>query len=154
MLSEERKSGICRGSISCFLKCRGFSDVRPDLFIKGGKKYTDEQLVKIIGDDKTPIFVFEKGGDILGYAFCIFKQELNSNTFTPVKTLYIDDLCVDESSRGEHVGTKSYNYVVDYAKKTECYNVTLNVWEDNANAVKFYQAIGMNIQKIGLEKIL
>lgn len=130
------------------------SDVRPDLFKARAKKYTDEQLKAIIENDRTPIFVFEADNNILCYAFCIFKQELNSNTLTPIKTLYIDDLCVDENCRGEHIGTKLYNFVLDFAKKSGCYNVTLNVWADNANAVKFYQSIGMQVQKIGMEKIL
>lgn len=130
------------------------SDARPDLFKQGAKKYTDEQLKNIFENDLTPVFVFEKDNDVLGYAFCIFKQELNNNTLTPIKTLYIDDLCVDESARGEHIGTKLYNFVIDFAKKSGCYNVTLNVWANNLNAVKFYKAIGMQIQKIGMEKIL
>ncbi len=130
------------------------SDARPDLFKSGAKKYTDEQLKNIFTNDKTPVFVFEKDGTVLGYAFCIFKQESNNNTLTPVKTLYIDDLCVDECARGKHIGTELYRFVLDYAKKTDCYNVTLNVWANNTNAVKFYQSIGMQIQKIGMEKIL
>lgn len=130
------------------------SDARPDLFKQGAKKYTDEQLKNIFENDLTPVFVFEKDNDVLGYAFCIFKQELNNNTLTPIKTLYIDDLCVDESARGEHIGTKLYNFVIDFAKKSGCYNVTLNVWANNLNAVKFYKAIGMQIQKIGMEEIL
>lgn len=130
------------------------SDARPDLFKKGAKKYTDEQLKGIIANEMTPVFVFENGDDILGYAFCIFKQQINDNTLTPIKTLYIDDLCVDESARGQHIGTKLYEFVIDFAKKSDCYNVTLNVWADNTNAVKFYRSIGMQIQKIGMEKIL
>ena len=130
------------------------SDVRPDLFKVGTKKYTDEQLKRIFENDKTPVFVFEENNNILGYAFCIFKQELNNDTLTSVKTLYIDDLCVDERSRGKHIGTTLYNFVIDYARKTKCYNVTLNVWADNINAVDFYRAIGMQVQKIGMEKIL
>lgn len=130
------------------------SDARPDLFKTGAKKYTDEQLQNIFENDMTPVFVFEKDNDVLGYAFCIFKQELNSNTLTPIKTLYIDDLCVDENARGEHIGTKLYNFVVDFAKSSGCYNVTLNVWANNLNAVKFYKSIGMQVQKIGMEKIL
>ncbi len=130
------------------------NEVRPDLFKLGAKKYTDEQLKDIIKNDKTPIFVFEKNENILGYAFCIFKQELNSNTLTSIKTLYIDDLCVDEHFRGEHIGTELYNFVINYAKENGFYNVTLNVWADNVNALKFYESIGMKIQKIGMEKIL
>lgn len=130
------------------------SDVRPDLFIPGGIKYTSDELENMIKDDKNPIFTAVKGNEILGYAFCIHKQFLNDTSLTDVKTLYIDDLCVDENSRGLHVGKKLYEYVVDYASKNNCYNVTLNVWADNTNAVKFYEHIGLKIQKIGMEKIL
>lgn len=130
------------------------SDARPDLFKKGAKKYTDEELKTIINDENTPVFVAEKAGVVLGYAFCIHKQFLNNNNMTDVKTLYIDDLCVDECARGQHIGTLLYEYVINYAKEHGYYNVTLNVWADNTNAVKFYESIGLKIQKIGMEKIL
>ncbi len=130
------------------------SDVRPDLFKKGAKKYTDSELKEIFNDENTPVFVAEKAGDVLGYAFCIHKQFLDNNNMTDVKTLYIDDLCVDENARRQHVGALLYEYVINYARKHGYYNVTLNVWADNINAVKFYESIGLKIQKIGMEKIL
>lgn len=130
------------------------SDARPDLFKKGAKKYTDEELKTIINDENTPVFVAEKAGVVLGYAFCIHKQFLNNNNLTDIKTLYIDDLCVDECARGQHIGTLLYEYVINYAKEHGYYNVTLNVWASNPNAVKFYESIGLKIQKIGMEKIL
>lgn len=130
------------------------SDARPDLFKAGAKKYTDEELKKIIADSKTPVFVAEKEGSVVGYAFCICRQYINDNNMTDVKTLYIDDLCVDETVRGCHIGKTLYHYVIDYAKEQGFYNVTLNVWADNVGAVKFYEKIGLKIQKIGMEKIL
>ncbi len=129
-------------------------DVRPDLFKDGTKKYTDEELVKIIHNDLTPIFVYEEDNVVLGYAFCIHQQHINDNNLTDVKVLYIDDLCVDSNYRGKHIGTKLYEYVLDYAKKEGYYEVTLNVWADNKEALKFYEHIGLRIQKIGMEKIL
>ena len=130
------------------------SDARPDLFKPGTKKYTDEELKEILADDKTPIFVAEKDGSVLGYAFCVHQQYINNNNMTDIKTLYIDDLCVDEAARGAHIGKVLYEYVIDYAKKQGYYNVTLNVWADNINAVKFYEKIGLKVQKIGMENIL
>lgn len=130
------------------------SDARPDIFKQGAKKYTDEQLKDIFANELTPVFVAEKDGEVLGYAFCIHKQFINDNNMTDIKTLYIDDLCVDENARGAHIGTKLYEYVLDFAKNNGYYNVTLNVWADNASAVKFYEKIGLKIQKIGMEKIL
>lgn len=129
-------------------------DVRPDLFKANATKYTAAQLKEIIANDKTPVFVYEQDGIVLGYAFCIHKQFINDNNLTDVKTLYIDDLCVEKEARGKHIGASLYNYVLDYARKHGYYNVTLNVWADNPDAVKFYEAIGMRVQKLGMEKIL
>ena len=130
------------------------SDVRPDLFKAGAKKYTDGELREIIADDLRPVFTAERDGEVVGYAFCIHKQFVNDNNMTDVKTLYIDDLCVELAARGGHIGTKLYEYVLAYAKRNGYYNVTLNVWADNVNAVKFYERIGMRTQKIGMEQIL
>ncbi len=128
---------------------------RPDLFKGNTRKYTDEQLVEMLKDDSNPIFVaVDKNEKVLGYAFCRFIQHLNDNILTNIKTLYIDDLCVDENCRGQHVGKQVYDFVVDFAKKSGCYNVTLNVWSLNEGAKKFYEKCGLVPQKIGMEKIL
>ena len=129
------------------------SDKRPDLFKVGSKKYTNEELAKIIVDDNRPIFVYVDNDDILGYAFCVFIKN-NSNSLTDILTLYIDDLCVDENAGGKKVGTSLYNYVLQFAKDAGCYNVTLNVWACNNSALKFYEKCGLSVQKIGMEKIL
>ena len=129
------------------------SDARPDLFIANTRKYTNDELEEILFDDTKPIFVAEVNNTIGGYAFCIITTP-SSHTLKPIKTLYIDDLCVDEKLRGHHIGTKLYNFVLSYAKEINCYNVTLNVWADNKNAVDFYEKIGLKIQKIGMEKTL
>ena len=130
------------------------SAARPDIFKAGAKKYTDSELLEIIGDEGRPIFVAERQGQILGYAFCIHQQYLNSNSMTDIETLYIDDLCVDKDARGAHVGSALYEFVLDYARQQGYYNVTLNVWADNTGAVKFYEKLGLRVQKIGMEKIL
>lgn len=128
---------------------------RPDLFKANVKKYTDEELAEIIEDDQKPIFVaVDDSDEVLGYAFCVYQQHNNDNILTDVRTLYIDDLCVDEDKRGLHIGKQLYDYVVDFAKKNDFYNLTLNVWSCNESAMKFYQACGLVPQKVGMEKIL
>ena len=128
---------------------------RPDIFKADTKKYTDEQLKEILKDDSKPIFVaVDENNNVLGYAFCILQQHLNDNVLTDIKTLYIDDLCVDENTMGKHIGQNLYEFVLDYAKKIGCYNVTLNVWSCNESSIKFYEKQGLKPQKIGMEKIL
>ena len=127
---------------------------RPDIFKSDCKKYTDKELLEIIADDQRPIFVAKENGQILGYAFCILQQNTNNNILTDIKTLYIDDLCVDEDVRGKYIGTSLYEYVLDFAKQIGCYNITLNVWAFNENAMKFYEKCGMQERNIYMEKIL
>ena len=131
---------------------------RPDLFRAGTRKYTDSELAAIIADDERPIFVaVEKGaapGEILGYAFCVVEDFSHSNNMAPVRTLYVDDLCVDEDARGKHVGSTLYHWVVDWAREQGFYNLTLNVWSCNPGAQKFYERMGLKPYKVGMELIL
>lgn len=128
---------------------------RPDIFIPGTKKYTDEELLKIITDDSTPIFVYEdQQGIVQGYAFCIFEETKGVINMRDMMTMYIDDICVDEKARGQHIATELYEYVKTFAKASGCYRITLNVWELNETAGKFYEAMGMKPLKTTMETIL
>lgn len=131
------------------------SDGRPDIFKSGSKKYTDEELLAIISDDSTPIFVSEdENGYVCGYAFCIYEITEGSNLLCDMKTLYIDDLCVDESVRGKHIGTLLYDHVVREAKENGAYRITLNVWSFNTPAMRFYEKRGLSPLKTLMEQIL
>ena len=127
--------------------------IRPDLFKGNTSKYTEQELEEIINDDSKPIFVYDDG-KILGHAFCQISEVKNHRLLQDVKTLYIDDICVDEQSRGHHIGKALYEYVYNYAKSIGCHNITLNVWEGNDSAYNFYKQMGMHIQQTGMEAIL
>ena len=86
--------------------------IRPDLFKGPATKYTEDELKTIFRDKKTPVFVCaDENGQVLGHCFCCFKQHAGHNVLTDVKTLYIDDLCVDEAHRGQHIGKALYDFV-------------------------------------------
>lgn len=126
---------------------------RPDLFRAQGKKYTDEELLDIFENPDSPVFVYEEDGKVLGYAFCSL-EFANSGSLKPVKTLYLDDLCVDASARGRHIGTKLFEFVKAYAAEKGCYNLTLHVWSCNPSARTFYASLGMQPQYESMEIIL
>ena len=127
---------------------------RPDIF-KIGKKYSDDELIILLKDESRPILVFtDEKDEVLGYCFCIIQQHINNSVLTDIKTLYIDDLCVDENCRGKHIGKALYEAAVNLAKEKECYNLTLNVWSCNSSAMEFYKSMGLVPQKVGMEKIL
>lgn len=129
---------------------------RPDIFKAEGKKYRDDELCAIIEDDRTPLFIAveENTNKVLGHCFCVVNEVKEHSSLVDCKTLYIDDLCIDESARGQHIGKDLYDFAVSYAKEIGCYNLTLNVWAKNTSALKFYEAMGLSVQKYGMELIL
>ena len=129
-------------------------DGRPDLF-KLATKYTEDELRVILKNDRTPVFVCtDGGGRVLGHGFCVLQRPENTRLLTDILTLYIDDICVDGSARGGHVGKTIFEHIVAFARQCGCYNVTLNVWSCNPGAMKFYEKLGLVPYKIGMEKLL
>ena len=128
---------------------------RPDLFKGPATKYNAGELEQIIKSDTTPVFVCtDDSGNVSGHAFCIFKQVTDDSVLTDIKTLYIDDICVDEKMRGRHIGSMLFEHVRGYAEKNGFYNITLNVWNCNPGAMKFYESLGLVPQKVCMEMIL
>lgn len=127
---------------------------RPDLFKGPATKYNESELEHILNTPETPVFVCVDDGKVLGHAFCVHKQEVGNSVLTDIKTLYIDDICVDENMRGKHIGKMLYEHVLEYAKQNGFYNITLNVWNCNPGAIRFYEAMGFEVQKYGMERIL
>lgn len=125
--------------------------LRPDIFISGTTKYTEEELCGIISNDEAPVFVADDDGNVVGYAFCVMKRQPFSTNMKDFKSVYIDDLCVDENCRGKHVGSLLFDHVMDFAKKSGCYDVTLNVWEGNDSARSFYEKKGMFVKETQME---
>lgn len=124
--------------------------LRPELFKPNTTKYSEQELETLLGDESKPIFVYDDG-EVLGYAFCQITEVKDDRLLQDRKSLYIDDLCVDEAARGKHIGSALFEFVRDYAKSIGCHAVTLNVWAGNDAAMQFYQSKGMQPQKTGME---
>lgn len=102
------------------------ADIRPDIFIAGTTKYTNEELLEMIKDDTNPIYVAADE----------------------------NDLCVDVLTRGQHIGEALFEHVKSEAKRLGCYEVTLNVWAGNTSAEKFYEKMGLKTKERQMEYIL
>lgn len=127
--------------------------IRPDLFKSDAPKYNEKELEAILDDDHKPIFVYDDG-KVLGHAFCQLIEMRNHRLLQDIKTLYIDDICVDEQARGRHIGQALFEFVRDFARSIGCRNITLNVWEGNDAALHFYKRMGMQVQKTGMEMLI
>ena len=154
MIRRAEKKDIPKISDLLLQVCLVHHNGRPDVF-KVGRKYSEKELEDLVSDNERPILVYtDERDEVLGYCFCIFQQYKDNSVLTDIKTLYIDDLCVDEAQRGRRIGKELYEAALALAKESGCYNLTLNVWSCNPSAMRFYEAMGLLPQKMYMEKIL
>ena len=131
------------------------ADIRPDIFIPGTTKYTADELKELLKNKEKTIYIAANEADVcVGYAFCQLQEQPFSNNMVQFKSLFIDDLCVDQQARGQHIGESLFEYVKNEAKRMNCYEVTLNVWAGNASAEKFYEKMRMKAKERQMEYIL
>ena len=125
-------------------------NIRPDIFRDGAQKYDEAALAELLKDPSRPIFIAEEE-KVLGYCFCVLEETMNHPVLEDERTLYIDDLCVDENCRGRHVGQLLYEHTCRFAREQRCNTVTLNVWCGNDSAMAFYEKMGLTPRKIYME---
>ena len=133
---------------------------RPDIFKKDTKFTAEDVEHNFVASEMNPVFVCvevdEAGNEeVLGHAFCEIHENLGNSVLQAKRSLYIDDICVDENSRGKGIGRKLYEYVLAYAEKDGDFdNILLNVWAFNEPAYNFYIEMGLKPQRIFMEKVL
>lgn len=127
---------------------------RPDLFKPNSQKFSAEEIEKILSDKDFKVFVAIDDKDcMLGYCFCKLRSSSHPvlHTYT---ALYIEDFCVDESSRGQGIGKKLFDTALEYGKSQDVYNIELNVWNFNEGAVRFYESLGFSARSTVMERVL
>lgn len=129
---------------------------RPDIFSGENPKYDMPALLEKFRKEDERIFVSVDENDrVNGYVMCLL-EEKDDPFFTqrPYRNLYVDDLCVDKSARRSGVGRALMQRATEEARALGCYNLDLNVWACNEDAIRFYEKIGMQKQRQYMEIIL
>lgn len=129
-------------------------EARPDLYDGPTTKYSYDELIHMLDDPDRPIFVAKEDDLVLGYLMAQSKYYERLRHKHPIKTFYIDDLCVDVNSRGMHVGQSLYAYAKNYAITRGFHNITLHVYGFNLDAINFYQKMGLQTQYLCLEEVI
>ena len=129
-------------------------DIRPDIFRAGAQKYDCQALETILQDPALPIFVAMRGDFVAGYCFCQLRRYQGDPVLADRKEIYIDDLCVDESCRGQKIAYQLFEHVKVFAREQDCVFISLNVWNGNDGAMKFYEKLGMKPRSITMDMAL
>ena len=127
--------------------------IRPDIFIHGTTKYTAEQLESILENGTQNIKVaVDENNNVIGHLiYSVKSQPAHNKQFD---TLFIEDLCVDEKARRNHVGESLFEFAKVEAKRLHCHAIALAVWEGNEDAKAFYNKMKMKPKLIQMELII
>lgn len=110
--------------------------------LAGGKPLPAEVLSNLINGLRrhptTLIFLAWLGNQPIGIATCF----LGFSTFAAKPLINIHDLAVHEQHRGRGVGRKLLAAVENEARRLGCVKLTLEVLQNNAQALKLYESFG------------
>lgn len=73
---------------------------------------------------------------------------------TEIKMAFMDALYVDENFRSSGVGKNLFLETERIAKENGAKRLDLTVWNFNKGAIKFYESLGMVVQRYTFEKTL
>ena len=128
-------------------------NARPDIFNQATPKFSADELHEIFeAPNKFVLVAVDDFDSVKGHLFCHIRESDGKGVIAKIKTMWIEDLCVDEDCRGEGVGSMLFDALENLAKENGCGSITLNVWGFNENAMSFYKKLGMNTQRFTLEK--
>lgn len=126
---------------------------RADIFKRKSKNDMKEYAIENLENSEKKIIV-ATDETLRIYGILIYKvKEVKCHVnLKPSKTLWIEELCVDEKYRENGIGKMLMLEAQKTAKKLNCKRIELNCWEFNETAIKFYEEIGMETQRRIMEK--
>ncbi len=104
-----------------------------------------EALIKQLADDTCDVLVAKINGQTIATAVLYYIAVAVRNK----RYALLEGLVVDESQRGQGVGTEFFKKCVETAKEKSCYKIIFTSGSDRESAHKFYQKHGF--KKWGLE---
>ena len=101
------------------------------------KEIDKESLINIfdINEIESPFikyFCYEENNEIIGY-FCI------DIIYEKIELI---NIFVKNEFRNRRIGSNMLKYLIDFARKSDIYNITLEVNEENLYAIKLYENNG------------
>ena len=124
---------------------------RPDIFISDQPKYDEDGVKRLIDDENTFVLTAVEDGKVIGYMIAILNKGENHPHIRRIKTLYIDDICVDKAHARSGVGTALFEEAKRMGKDLGCERIDLNVWAFNEDAIGFYEKMGMTVSRMHME---
>ena len=118
---------------------------RSDFYSENAHPLTKKEFKAMLKDKNKIALTFAENGEIAGIALATIKDRT-------VRSIYIDAIFVLEPFRRRGIATRLFRQIQDTASEIGAERMDLMVWAFNAPALAFYKSLGMQEQRIVLEK--
>lgn len=127
-------------SITTFAKAFEKQNNREDFQTYLARAFSGAQLLSELNDSNTSFYFVDWQGETIGY-FKTNVFEAQSELKEPIG-MELERIYVKSSFQGKGIGLKIMSFVESLAKKKGKTYLWLGVWENNPNAIRFYQRHG------------
>ena len=125
---------------------------RPDIFKNITRKEVESEVVDVLeSKERKMIVVVNDEKKVCGLVIFRIKEVENHVNLNDAKILYVGKIVVDKKCRRQGVGTLLMQEINKIAKELNCNRIELNCWSFNKEAIEFYKAQGMKIQRLNME---
>lgn len=119
-------------------------DARPDIYKMPEREAEFHQILQEAVEGKDcRLFVCENDFCIAGYALVRYTHCENACMKQDRRTLFIDEIAVEKTLRGQGYGRELMDGLVSFAREHHMDSVDLAVWNFNEEAMHFYESFGM-----------
>ena len=101
---------------------------------------------KIINYPQNHRFVGIQYDEIVCHGTCIFDLKIRGDI-----CCHLEDIVVKKSMQRKGIGKLLITYLIEFAKKNNCYKITTTTQENNR---KFYESCGLSLNAIGMGILL
>ena len=126
------------------------AELLPERFTVAEPIMTLAWFEEILQNSEKVLLVAEENGPstsaqdrrILGQVLLNITKTPDDPIIKPRKFVYVDELAVAASHRGQGIGKKLMEAAKEWAKQQGIREIELNVWEKNGRAIHFYEKLG------------
>lgn len=118
------------------------ADLVPEIIQVTDPIMTHEWFGEVLSNPSKRLFVAVVGSELVGIVLAEIRTNIDDPIFTPRKYMFVDELAVAESHRGQGIGHLLMERVHQLANAQDISAIELQAWERNIPAMGFYENIG------------
>lgn len=122
---------------------------RPDIYEIAAELYPEERFQAAVSNRE--LYAAKLGGVVVGYVLVRIRN-VQAPGLVKRRVMLLDEICVEESCRGQGIGKNMMEDVHALAKAFGCTDLQLGVYPQNDGAVAFYQKCGFTIRSIDMQR--